>query len=82
MEEAYDKLKILHKNHWTHENFCQRMPTKDWKLVLLNCDDRITFHGHMRKLVGKKMGYGIVEVSKQALQGKAEEVKNERRKSD
>ena len=41
----YDKLKILHENHWKGEKFKQRMTTRCWKLLLLNDDDKITFNG-------------------------------------
>ena len=64
MKQAYDKIRILNKHHWVSENHIQRMTTQKWKLILLNNDDQLTFHGRVRKLVARKIGYGVVEVFK------------------
>ena len=50
--------------HWQFEDYAQRMPTKQWKQILLNGEDRIIFHGHTRYLVGKNLGAGVIEVRK------------------
>ena len=63
-KKPYSKLNILHENHWVSEDFKQRITAKDWKLLLLNNDDKITFEGLVRRLKAKRLGYGVVEVSK------------------
>ncbi len=68
MKTSYDKLKILHENHWKHEGFVQRITTRCWKLILLNNDDKVTFKGSVRELIAKKLGYGVVEVSKKPFE--------------
>lgn len=62
---VYDKSKILTKGHWESEAYAQRMTTRCWKLILLNNDDQITFEGRVRRLIGKNIGFGVVEVSKE-----------------
>lgn len=57
---------ILSDNHWTMKYYKQRMKVADWKNLLLNDDDKIIYRGHLTRLIGKKLGYGVVEVSKQA----------------
>ncbi len=65
MRAVYAKEKILTAGHWKSEAYAQRMTTRCWKLILLNNDDQITFEGRVRKLVGKNIGFGVVEVSKE-----------------
>lgn len=60
--------KPLSINHWTAEGFRQRMPARDWRKVLLAGDDRIMAQGYMRRLVAKKVGFGVVEISKAPLE--------------
>jgi len=60
----YRQLAILHGNHWRQESFTQRIATKEWKQLLLNNDDSIIFEGLTRRLKAKRLGYGVVEVSK------------------
>lgn len=55
---------MLSNNHWTVKYFKQRMTTKEWKNILLEEKDTIIYHGLVVKLKAKKMGYGVVEVSK------------------
>lgn len=50
--------------HWTDEEFKQRMTTKQWKKLLLEGEDKLIFRGKVTQLVAKKLGYGVVEVSK------------------
>jgi hypothetical protein len=64
MQTIYDKLKVLDKGHWEREGYIQRVSTRDWHRVLLNNDDDVIFEGRVRKLVGKSIGFGIVEVAK------------------
>lgn len=66
---VYDKLKILHENHWKYKDFTQRITTRCWKLILLNNDDHLTFEGRVYHLKAKKLGYGVVEVSKEKKGG-------------
>ena len=63
-QPIYDKNEILTDGHWNSEVYAQRMTTRCWKLLLLNNDDQITYKGHVRRLIAKKLGYGVVEVSK------------------
>ena len=62
---TYDKKRILHENHWKGEHFKQRITASEWKQLLLHNDDEVIFEGHIRKLVAKKLGYGVVEISKE-----------------
>ena len=52
------------EGHWVREDFTQRMTSKEWKEILLNKEDRITFQGRVRKLEGKNLGAGVYEISK------------------
>ena len=63
----YDKLKILDENHWKGEKLKQRMTVEHWRLILLHNDDSIVFKGRVTRLVAKKLGFGVVEVSKEVL---------------
>lgn len=63
-KKPYSKSDILHENHWITEGFTQRMTAKSWKLLLLNNDDNLIFEGRVRQLKAKRLGYGVVEVSK------------------
>ena len=57
----------LADDHWTIECATQRMTVQSWKKILLAGDDRIWVAGRSRRLVAKRMGFGIVEVSKEPL---------------
>lgn len=57
----------LSDNHWRIEDFCQRMTEAEWRKVLLGEYDTITCKGYVRKLIGHKIGFGVVEVSKTPL---------------
>ena len=50
--------------HWQYEDYSQRMPSKSWRKILLDGEDRIIFHGHTRTLIAKNLGAGVVEVKK------------------
>ena len=54
----------LDEQHWTFDNYKQRMTSKEWRFILLNSDDHIIYKGRLLPLISKKLGYGIVEVSK------------------
>jgi len=60
-------LKPLSNNHWTLEDYKERITTEQWKQILLNNDDKIIFKGHARQIQAKNLGYGVVEVSKVPL---------------
>ena len=60
-------LKPLSNNHWTLEDYKERITTEQWKQILLNNDDRIMVKGQARQIQAKKLGYGVVEVSKVSL---------------
>ena len=57
----------LDDRHWTAENHTQRMPYKQWRGILLEEADRIIIRGTIRYLIARKLGYGVVEVSKKPL---------------
>jgi len=59
---------MLSVNHWNSEYYRERITTKEWKEALLNGDDRIMFHGHLRTLVAKSLGSGVVEIGKEPLE--------------
>ena len=59
---------IRDEQHWVYEDYKQRIKTKDWKDLLLNDNDRIIFHGKIRKLIGKNLGAGVYEISKKKEQ--------------
>ena len=61
------KEEVLSQGHWVFEDYRQRITTKQWKCFLLQDDDKIVFKGRVRKLVAKKLGYGVVEVYKRPL---------------
>jgi len=55
---------IRDSQHWTFEDYKQRMTTKEWKQLLLHHEDTVIYNGLIRQLQAKKLGYGVVEVSK------------------
>lgn len=57
----------LFDGHWTHESYTQRMTAKEWKNILLQKRDTIVFEGRIRYLKARKLGYGVVSISKAAL---------------
>ena len=57
-------MNILHNNHWVSSTFKQRMTIRQWRRILLNNEDKITFNGFITQLVAKNIGSGVVEVSK------------------
>lgn len=57
----------LNKAHWTIENFKERIDSKHWKYLLLNEQDKIIVSGNIRQLIAKRLGYGVVEISKKPL---------------
>lgn len=65
--------KKLDNSHWHREDYVQRMTEAEWKTILLGYHDTITWQGHVRKLNGKKIGFGVVEVTKVPLDTESEE---------
>ena len=59
------KEDILDEQHWKFDDYRQRIKAKDWKALLLNNDDQIIFHGRVTPLVGKNLGCGVYEITKQ-----------------
>jgi len=57
----------LDEGHHKFERFAQRMHSKEWAKLMLEHRDTVVFEGRVRKLRAKKMGYGIVEISKVPL---------------
>jgi len=62
--EVMTKKSILHDGHWVYADYFQRITAKEWKFLLLNYHDKVIFEGRVTKLIGKKLGYEVVEVSK------------------
>jgi len=58
---------ILSDNHWTLEEYTQRMTAAEWKTVLAAEADMPMVRGRLRRLVAKRLGFGYVDVSKEAL---------------
>ena len=58
----------LNNNHWRLEDYKQRMTEADWREILLADRDMLTMNGRVRYLTAKKLGYGVVEVSKVPLE--------------
>ena len=58
---------LIDNNHWRFENFSQRMTLKEWKRILLENKDTIIFKGQARKLIGKRIFPGVIEISKEPL---------------
>jgi hypothetical protein len=52
---------------WTMENHRQRMRTADWGDILLKDGDHVIINGRLRQLVGKNLGFGVVEVTLKPL---------------
>lgn len=63
-------INLRDDEHWTNENHKQRMTSKEWRNLLLDKEDGMIFRGHLRRLVAKSLGAGVVEVSKAILDGK------------
>lgn len=57
----------LDDQHWQLESYRQRMTTNEWRQLLLNHDDIVTFKGRVRKLLANRLGGGVVEVFKAPL---------------
>jgi len=57
-------MSILRDGHWITEHYSQRITIKQWKEILLNENDKIIVHGRSRRIVGKNIGAGVVEVRK------------------
>lgn len=54
-------------NHWTMEEYRQRITTKEWKAMLLDGQDTLIFHGRLRRLKAKSLGAGVIEIYKTPL---------------
>ena len=56
----------LDKQHWQYKDYKQRIKIRQWREMLLNEEDSIVFKGRCYNLVAKNLGYGVVEISKEA----------------
>ena len=59
--------KNINKCHWLHEDYKERITTKAWREMLLNDNDTIIYKGNIRRIVGKNLGVGVIEISKEPL---------------
>jgi len=57
----------LSGTHWDMEGYRERMTVAQWRELLLRDGDRMIFRGHTRQLIARKLGAGVVEVSKKPL---------------
>ncbi len=69
MSKPDAKLPVLRNAFWTMDEklICQRMTVAEWRAVLLAEKDVITRKGRLRKLVGKRIGPGVIEVRLEPL---------------
>jgi len=58
---------ILSASHWVFEVYTERITSKQWREMLLNDADKIIFRGNYRKIVGKNLGHGVVEIGKKPM---------------
>jgi len=58
---------MISNNHWLSENYTERIDAKEWRKRLLEDGDKIIFHGRLRRLRAKRLGYGVIEISKEPL---------------
>ena len=61
------KEDLLDPQHWRFQDYKQRIPARAWRRLLLNDDDKIIFKGRVVKLLVKRLGFGVVEVSKEII---------------
>jgi hypothetical protein len=60
---------LRNQGHWQFEDYHQRITTKQWKELLLNDQDKLIFKGRLRQLKAKNLGAGVIEISKEPLNG-------------
>ena len=53
--------------HWRTEGYRQRVTEEQWRDILLSGEDRMVFRGRCRQLIADPLGYGVVEIFKEAL---------------
>ena len=57
VSSCLDRCRVIAEGIFRH-----RMTTNDWRFMLLNQYDRPTIRGHVRQLVGKRIGPGVYEI--------------------
>lgn len=55
---------VLDTMHWTHEDYRERMTTKQWREILLSGKDTFIFQGRLRQAKARNLGCGVVEIYK------------------
>ena len=55
----------LDDGHWVYPDYKQRIATKDWKELLLDDNDKIVFRGRLTQIKARRLGAGVVEISKE-----------------
>ena len=55
---------MISKAHWLVEDYKEIISTKQWREHLLEIGNKIIFKGHLRELVGRRIGPGVYEISK------------------
>ena len=63
----YDNMILEMKGKFCSCNFKDdlisvRLPIAAWKQALLNYDDKVIRNGRVRRLIGKSIGAGVIEV--------------------
>lgn len=59
-----DRIVKLDNGHWEVEDYFQRVTAKELKLLYLNKEEYIIFHGHIRRIGYKKVAPGVYEIFK------------------
>ena len=64
MKKEPVEVPLLHQCFWTmREDLAyQRVTTKEWKAMLLAERDRVIIRGHVRQIVAKRLGAGVLEL--------------------
>jgi hypothetical protein len=59
---------VLSPNFWLLRDYKQRVTVKEWRDILLKEQDIVFMNGRPVRLIGKNLGAGVVEVSKEYTQ--------------
>jgi hypothetical protein len=60
----FDTRSLIDSNHYFAKYYRQRLKSKDWAKVVLAEEDHIIYQGRVCSFTVKKLGFGVVEISK------------------